>query len=261
MRAARLPPAPRSTGSVRWVEESEAVDLAAATDRHARLADAFGTRVALIHGRMKPAEKDAAMAAFAGNGADILVATTVVEVGVDVSTATIMIVEHAERFGARTASPAAGTGRARRKAGHLSAALCRAARRDRAFPHRHSPRDRRRLSHRRGGSAPERRRRAAGHAPERSAGLPPRRPRRPRGAAGGRPRRRAPRPRARPRVGGRARPGAAHAALPLRARPGGALPALGLIRIPRTKVRCTGRGSRARIAPCGARTNGAWQAG
>ena len=81
------------------VEESEAVDLAAATDRHARLADAFGTRVALIHGRMKPAEKDAAMAAFAGDGADILVATTVVEVGVDVSTATIMIVEHAERFG------------------------------------------------------------------------------------------------------------------------------------------------------------------
>ena len=81
------------------VDESEAVDLAAATDRNARLAEAFGDRVALIHGRMKPAEKDAAMAAFAGDGADILVATTVVEVGVDVSTATIMIVEHAERFG------------------------------------------------------------------------------------------------------------------------------------------------------------------
>ena len=81
------------------VDESEAVDLAAATDRHAGLAEAFGARVALIHGRMKAAEKDAAMAAFAGGDADILVATTVVEVGVDVAAATIMIVEHAERFG------------------------------------------------------------------------------------------------------------------------------------------------------------------
>ena len=81
------------------VEESEAVDLAAATDRHAGLAEAFGDRVALVHGRMKAAEKDAAMAAFAGGDADILVATTVVEVGVDVPAATIMIVEHAERFG------------------------------------------------------------------------------------------------------------------------------------------------------------------
>ena len=81
------------------VEESEAVDLAAATDRHARLGEVFGGRVALIHGRMKGSEKDVAMAAFAGDGADILVATTVVEVGVDVAAATVMIVEHAERFG------------------------------------------------------------------------------------------------------------------------------------------------------------------
>ena len=81
------------------VDESEAVDLAAATDRHARLAERFGGRVALVHGRMKAAEKDAAMAAFAGEGVDLLVATTVVEVGVDVSAATVMIVEHAERFG------------------------------------------------------------------------------------------------------------------------------------------------------------------
>ena len=81
------------------VEESEAVDLAAATDRHEHLAEAFGTRVAVVHGRMKAAEKDAAMAAFAGEGADLLVATTVVEVGVDVPDATVMIVEHAERFG------------------------------------------------------------------------------------------------------------------------------------------------------------------
>ena len=92
-----------SGAKVYWVcplvDESEAVDLAAATDRHAGLAEAFGARVALIHGRMKAAEKDAAMAAFAGGDADILVATTVVEVGVDVPAATIMIVEHAERFG------------------------------------------------------------------------------------------------------------------------------------------------------------------
>ncbi len=81
------------------VEESELVDLAAATDRHARLGEIFSGRVALIHGRMKGPEKDAAMAAFAGDGADILVATTVVEVGVDVAAATVMIVEHAERFG------------------------------------------------------------------------------------------------------------------------------------------------------------------
>ena len=81
------------------VEESETVDLAAATDRHEGLRQAFGERVALVHGRMKAAEKDAAMAAFAGDGADILVATTVVEVGVDVPAATVMIVEHAERFG------------------------------------------------------------------------------------------------------------------------------------------------------------------
>ncbi len=81
------------------VEESELVDLAAATDRHARLGEIFGGRVALIHGRMKGPEKDAAMAAFAGDGAEILVATTVVEVGVDVAAATVMIVEHAERFG------------------------------------------------------------------------------------------------------------------------------------------------------------------
>ena len=81
------------------VDESEAVDLAAATERHALLAESFGDRVALVHGRMKTAEKDAAMAAFAGAGVDLLVATTVVEVGVDVSAATVMIVEHAERFG------------------------------------------------------------------------------------------------------------------------------------------------------------------
>ncbi len=81
------------------VEESEAVDLAAATDRHAQLARRFGPRVGLVHGRLKGAEKDAAMAGFAGDAFDILVATTVIEVGVDVPDATVMVIEHAERFG------------------------------------------------------------------------------------------------------------------------------------------------------------------
>ena len=99
------------------VDESEAVDLAAATDRHARLAESFGDRVALVHGRMKAAEKDAAMAAFAGDGVDLLVATTVVEVGVDVAAATVMIVEHAERFSGSPSctSCAAGSGAARKR--------------------------------------------------------------------------------------------------------------------------------------------------
>ncbi len=56
-------------------------------------------RVGLVHGRMKAAEKDRAMAGFAGGAIDLLVATTVIEVGVDVPAATIMVIEHAERFG------------------------------------------------------------------------------------------------------------------------------------------------------------------
>ncbi len=81
------------------VDESEAVDLAAATDRHAHLKQRFEGRVGLIHGRMKGPEKDRTMAAFAAGEIDILVATTVIEVGVDVPEATVMVVEHAERFG------------------------------------------------------------------------------------------------------------------------------------------------------------------
>ena len=81
------------------VDESEQVDLAAATERHRMLAQMFGERVRLVHGKQKAAERDAAMAAFAGGDADILVATTVIEVGVNVPEATIMVIEHAERFG------------------------------------------------------------------------------------------------------------------------------------------------------------------
>jgi len=81
------------------VEESELVDLISAEDRFAELKAVFGDRVDLVHGRMTPAAKDKAMARFQSGAARILVATTVIEVGVDVPNATIMIVEHAERFG------------------------------------------------------------------------------------------------------------------------------------------------------------------
>ena len=81
------------------VEESEVSDLQAATARFDELRQRFGARVGLVHGQMKGSERDAAMAAFARRGIDLLVATTVVEVGVDVPQASIMVIEHAERFG------------------------------------------------------------------------------------------------------------------------------------------------------------------
>ncbi len=81
------------------VEESETIDLAAAAERHAMLAQFFGDKAGLIHGRMKPTEKDAVMARFAAGDISVLVATTVIEVGVNVPEATIMVIEHAERFG------------------------------------------------------------------------------------------------------------------------------------------------------------------
>ena len=81
------------------VEESENVDLVAAQDRFVALAQQFGPVVGLLHGRMKGAEKDAAMAGFAGGETRLLIATTVIEVGVDVPEATVMVIEHAERFG------------------------------------------------------------------------------------------------------------------------------------------------------------------
>ena len=81
------------------VEESEVIDAAAALDRHRELAKIFGARAGLVHGRMKGAEKVAVMDAFATGSVDVLVSTTVIEVGVDVPRATVMVVEHAERFG------------------------------------------------------------------------------------------------------------------------------------------------------------------
>ena len=81
------------------IEDSEQSDLAAVADRHAFLQDRFGARVGLVHGRMKGVEKDRAMERFAHGDVDLLVATTVIEVGVDVPAATVMVIEHAERFG------------------------------------------------------------------------------------------------------------------------------------------------------------------
>ncbi len=82
------------------VDESEVSDLTAAEDRFRRLRAVLGDEaVGLLHGQMPPPEKDAAMAAFAGGRTRVLVATTVIEVGVDVPNASIMVIERAESFG------------------------------------------------------------------------------------------------------------------------------------------------------------------
>ena len=82
------------------VEESEQTDLAAAQERCVVLKQRFGeATVDLVHGRLKAIDKDAAMARFANGQCRLLVATTVIEVGVDVPEATVMVIEHAERFG------------------------------------------------------------------------------------------------------------------------------------------------------------------
>ncbi len=81
------------------VSESEVLDLAAAEDRFHTLRQHFGARVGLAHGRQDPAMREGAIAAFARGQTQLLVATTVVEVGVDVPEASVMVVDHAERFG------------------------------------------------------------------------------------------------------------------------------------------------------------------
>jgi ATP-dependent DNA helicase RecG len=81
------------------VEESEVVDYASAEERFRALRAALGDRVGLVHGQMQPAEKDAAMARFVAGETSVLVATTVIEVGVNVPNATIMVIEQAESFG------------------------------------------------------------------------------------------------------------------------------------------------------------------
>jgi ATP-dependent DNA helicase RecG len=81
------------------IEESESVDLAAAEERYEALKLRFGDLADLVHGRMRGVDKDRAMDRFAKGETRLLVATTVIEVGVDVPEASVMVIEHAERFG------------------------------------------------------------------------------------------------------------------------------------------------------------------
>ncbi|HEV8382478.1 MAG TPA: ATP-dependent DNA helicase RecG [Gemmatimonadales bacterium] len=82
------------------IDESERADLKAATTMAEKLAKTFAEfRVGLVHGRLKSDERDATMRAFRDNTVNILVATSVIEVGIDVANATVMLIEHAERFG------------------------------------------------------------------------------------------------------------------------------------------------------------------
>lgn len=82
------------------IEESETLQLQTAVDTHLQLGEDLPQwKVGLVHGRMKPAEKAAVMAAFAANELQVLVATTVIEVGVDVPNASLMVIEHGERMG------------------------------------------------------------------------------------------------------------------------------------------------------------------
>jgi ATP-dependent DNA helicase RecG len=81
------------------VEDSDLIDLASAEERYRHLSNRFGDRVGLLHGKLKAQEKEAISEAFKRGQYDILVATTVIEVGVDAPGATVMIIEHAERFG------------------------------------------------------------------------------------------------------------------------------------------------------------------
>ncbi|MBS0363781.1 MAG: ATP-dependent DNA helicase RecG [Proteobacteria bacterium] len=100
---ARLHEAVKAGAQAFWicplVSESELIDLKAAEVRAAELRQTLGAAVGLVHGKMKPADKDAVMADFADGKIAVLVATTVVEVGVNVPNATIMVIEQAERFG------------------------------------------------------------------------------------------------------------------------------------------------------------------
>ncbi|MGL4441779.1 MAG: ATP-dependent DNA helicase RecG, partial [Bosea sp. (in: a-proteobacteria)] len=81
------------------VQESETLDVSAATDRYEALREQFGAKVGLLHGQMPGRDKDAAMARFQTGEIALLISTTVIEVGVDVPNATVMVIEHAERFG------------------------------------------------------------------------------------------------------------------------------------------------------------------
>ncbi len=153
------------------VEESENVDLAAATDRFEALKQEFGEAVDLVHGKMKGADKDRAMERFATGETQLLVATTVIEVGVDVPEATVMVIEHAERFGLAQLHQlrgriGRGSGRStclllyKEPLGETAKARLSIMRETAGW-----------VPHRRGGLSAARRRRRARHAPIGNAGL------------------------------------------------------------------------------------------
>ena len=93
----------KSGNQVYWVcplvEDSEVLNLSSVDDRHRQLTAMFGERVGLLHGRLSAQEKESMSLRFKAGEFDILVATTVIEVGVDAPNATIIVIEHAERFG------------------------------------------------------------------------------------------------------------------------------------------------------------------
>ena len=157
------------------VEESEAEGtehLTNATKRFESLQKRFGDAVGLVHGQMKGTDKDRVMAQFAAGEIGLLVATTVVEVGVDVPAASIMVIENAERFGLAQLHQLRG--RIGRGSEASTCLLLYKEPLDDMSKARlqRDPRDHRRFPDRRGGPEAARRRRRARHAPERPARLP-----------------------------------------------------------------------------------------
>ena len=174
-----LPVVSRPTGSARWcaTARAQATTLPPAEARYASLKERFGEDVVLVHGQLSGDEKDAAMARFAAGGAKLLVATTVIEVGVDVPSSTLMVIEQAERFGLAQLHQLRGrVGRGSEKSvclllrgGELSEVGKQRPRPDARKPGRVLPR--------RTGSRTARRRRTARHAAERRGWVLHRQPR------------------------------------------------------------------------------------
>ena len=143
-------------GQIYWVcplvEESEVLRITPAEERYAHLRQYLGDRVALVHGQMKGPEKDAVMAAFTAGETSVLVATTVIEVGVDVPNASIIVIEHSERFGLSQLHQLRGrVGRGERQSSCIllyDKPIGETAK----SRHRNYAPDRRRISHRRGRS-------------------------------------------------------------------------------------------------------------
>ncbi len=153
------------------IESSELSELAAAEERHAHLKQIFGETVGLLHGAMTSAAKDATMAAFAKNELKILVATTVIEVGVNVPNANIMVIEHAERFGLAQLHQLRGrVGRGSRES-FCMLLFAQPLGRDGQGATRDDGSHRGRIPDRGEGSGVARRRRSSGRAAKRSAGI------------------------------------------------------------------------------------------